>query len=107
MSSGLGLSLARQIVASAGGQLWYEDRDGGGARFVIELPDAAERGCRSQCWLLPEPLQPPTTTHRYVRRSRLARGLGVCTLERTRPLLHLAGCTYLATSKRATRAKWR
>src|SRR3546814_11942589 len=26
MSSGLGLSLARQIVANAGGQLWYEDR---------------------------------------------------------------------------------
>src|SRR5690606_21531477 len=41
MSSGLGLSLARQIVANAGGQLWYEDRDGGGARFVIELPEAA------------------------------------------------------------------
>ncbi|MGN7727050.1 hybrid sensor histidine kinase/response regulator [Luteimonas sp. 22616] len=41
LSSGLGLSLARQIVSNAGGQLWYEDRDGGGARFVIELPEAA------------------------------------------------------------------
>ena len=40
MSSGLGLSLARQIVADAGGQLWYEDREGGGARFVVELPAA-------------------------------------------------------------------
>jgi len=40
MSSGLGLSLARQIMANAGGELWYEDRDGGGARFVIELPEA-------------------------------------------------------------------
>ena len=40
MSSGLGLSLARQIISNAGGQLWYEDRDGGGARFVIELPEA-------------------------------------------------------------------
>jgi two-component system sensor histidine kinase/response regulator len=40
LSSGLGLSLARQIVTNAGGQLWYEDRDGGGARFVIELPEA-------------------------------------------------------------------
>lgn len=39
-SSGLGLSLARQIVATAGGQLWYEDREGGGARFVLELPQA-------------------------------------------------------------------
>src|SRR5690554_6773456 len=35
-SSGLGLSLARQIIAEAGGQLWYEDREGGGARFIIE-----------------------------------------------------------------------
>lgn len=41
MSSGLGLSLAKQIVATAGGQLWYEDRDGGGARFIVELPEAA------------------------------------------------------------------
>lgn len=39
-SSGLGLSLARQIIAEAGGQLWYEDREGGGACFVIELPQA-------------------------------------------------------------------
>ena len=39
-SSGLGLSLARQIVANAGGQLWYEDRDGGGSCFVVELPEA-------------------------------------------------------------------
>ena len=40
LSSGLGLSLARQIVADAGGQLWYQDREGGGACFVIELPQA-------------------------------------------------------------------
>lgn len=40
MSSGLGLSLARQIIAHAGGQLWYEDREGGGARFIVELPEA-------------------------------------------------------------------
>lgn len=40
LSSGLGLSLARQIIADAGGQLWYEDREGGGARFVVELPEA-------------------------------------------------------------------
>lgn len=44
LSSGLGLSLARQIVSNAGGQLWYEDRDGGGARFVIELPEATTNG---------------------------------------------------------------
>ncbi|MGY0505681.1 hybrid sensor histidine kinase/response regulator [Luteimonas sp. e5] len=40
LSSGLGLSLARQIIADAGGQLYYEDREGGGSRFVIELPAA-------------------------------------------------------------------
>ena len=40
LSSGLGLSLAKQIVIDAGGQLWYEDRKHGGARFVIELPMA-------------------------------------------------------------------
>ncbi len=40
VSSGLGLSLAKQIIDSAGGQLWYEDREGGGARFVVELPVA-------------------------------------------------------------------
>jgi signal transduction histidine kinase len=38
LSSGLGLSLARQIILNAGGNLWYEDREGGGACFVIELP---------------------------------------------------------------------
>ncbi len=40
ISTGLGLSLAKQIVANAGGQLWYEDRQGGGSLFVIELPEA-------------------------------------------------------------------
>ncbi|PJK03225.1 hybrid sensor histidine kinase/response regulator [Lysobacteraceae bacterium NML75-0749] len=40
LSSGLGLALARQIIAAAGGHLFYEDREGGGARFVIELPEA-------------------------------------------------------------------
>ncbi|WP_166636872.1 hybrid sensor histidine kinase/response regulator [Cognatilysobacter terrigena] len=41
ISSGLGLSLAKQIIQKAGGQLWYEDRKNGGARFVIELPQSA------------------------------------------------------------------
>jgi two-component system sensor histidine kinase/response regulator len=41
ISTGLGLSLAKQIVQKAGGQLWYEDRKNGGARFVIELPRAS------------------------------------------------------------------
>jgi two-component system, sensor histidine kinase and response regulator len=42
VSSGLGLSLARQIISGVGGELWYEDRDGGGARFVIALPQAID-----------------------------------------------------------------
>lgn len=42
LSSGLGLSLARDILSEYDGNLWYEDREGGGARFVVELPVAAE-----------------------------------------------------------------
>ncbi len=40
LSSGLGLSLARQIISQAGGQLWYEPRRDGGSVFIIELPAA-------------------------------------------------------------------
>ncbi|MET0329305.1 MAG: HAMP domain-containing sensor histidine kinase, partial [Luteimonas sp.] len=40
-SNGLGLSLAKQIIVDLGGQLWYEDREGGGARFIIELPEVS------------------------------------------------------------------
>jgi two-component system sensor histidine kinase/response regulator len=47
LSSGLGLSLAKQIIDQNGGQLWYEDREGGGARFVIELPMADTHAMRS------------------------------------------------------------
>jgi two-component system sensor histidine kinase/response regulator len=41
VSNGLGLALAKQIIVKAGGQLWYEAREGGGAQFVIELPEAS------------------------------------------------------------------
>ena len=37
-NSGLGLSIARQIVISTGGRIWAENRDEGGARFVVMLP---------------------------------------------------------------------
>lgn len=40
LSSGLGLSLAKQIIAQCGGELRYEDRNGGGARFIVDLPAA-------------------------------------------------------------------
>ncbi|MDQ3617831.1 MAG: hybrid sensor histidine kinase/response regulator [Pseudomonadota bacterium] len=40
ISSGLGLSIAKQIVTNAGGHLFYETRKNGGSRFIIELPEA-------------------------------------------------------------------
>jgi len=47
-SSGLGLALAKQDVEQMQGELWYEDRPGGGAVFILELPLAtpaqAEQG---------------------------------------------------------------
>jgi len=36
--TGLGLAIARQHVKQHGGRIWVEDRPGGGARFVVELP---------------------------------------------------------------------
>lgn len=39
--TGLGLYLSRRIVEEHRGVLWFEDRPGGGAQFVIELPAAA------------------------------------------------------------------
>jgi two-component system, OmpR family, sensor histidine kinase ChvG len=37
-NSGLGLSIARQIVGGHNGKIWAENRDKGGARFLVELP---------------------------------------------------------------------
>jgi two-component system sensor histidine kinase ChvG len=41
-NSGLGLSIARQIVEDLGGHVWAENRAEGGARFVVQLPIRAE-----------------------------------------------------------------
>lgn len=37
--SGLGLAITKKIVESCGGRIWVEEAPGGGADFVIELPD--------------------------------------------------------------------
>jgi two-component system sensor histidine kinase ChvG len=37
-NSGLGLSIARQIIEGAGGRIYAENRDTGGARLIVELP---------------------------------------------------------------------
>lgn len=37
-SSGLGLAISRQIMVEHGGELWFEDRQGGGTCFHVDLP---------------------------------------------------------------------
>jgi len=41
--TGLGLAIARTIVQDHGGELWVEDRDGGGSRFLVLLPSVQHR----------------------------------------------------------------
>jgi signal transduction histidine kinase len=38
IGTGLGLALVAEHSAAMGGEAWVEDRAGGGARFVVELP---------------------------------------------------------------------
>jgi signal transduction histidine kinase len=40
--SGLGLALVAQHVRHHRGSVWIEDRPGGGARFVVELPETEQ-----------------------------------------------------------------
>ena len=40
--TGIGLAVVAHLVAAHGGQAWVEDRPGGGARFMIELPSTPE-----------------------------------------------------------------
>jgi signal transduction histidine kinase len=37
--SGIGLTIVREIADDHGGRAWVEDAPGGGARFVVDLPD--------------------------------------------------------------------
>ena len=39
---GLGLAIVARHVHWHGGEVWVENRDGGGARFVVELPVFAD-----------------------------------------------------------------
>jgi signal transduction histidine kinase len=41
--TGLGLYLSRRIVEANHGALWVEDRQGGGAEFVVELPAVSDK----------------------------------------------------------------
>jgi len=36
--SGIGLSVVSELVSLQGGRVWVEGADGGGARFLLELP---------------------------------------------------------------------
>ena len=40
-NSGLGLSIARQIVTTLEGRIYAQNREEGGARLIVELPLAA------------------------------------------------------------------
>lgn len=40
--TGIGLSLVAQFTALHGGRAWVEDREGGGAAFVVEFPSTAQ-----------------------------------------------------------------
>jgi two-component system, OmpR family, sensor histidine kinase MtrB len=43
VGTGLGLALVAEHAAAQGGEAWAEDRPGGGARFVVQVPAQASR----------------------------------------------------------------
>jgi len=40
--SGIGLALVEELAAEFDGRVWVEEGEGGGARFIVELPEACE-----------------------------------------------------------------
>lgn len=74
--SGIGLAVVRELAALHGGRAWVEDAPGGGARFVVELPDARRRLPAAVCDSVDVTVQGngakaerAVTTSRCVRRS--------------------------------------
>jgi signal transduction histidine kinase len=43
VGTGLGLALVAEHAAAQGGEAWVEDRNGGGARFVVRVPTGADQ----------------------------------------------------------------
>ena len=52
--SGIGLAVVRELVRAHGGECRVEQPAAGGARFVVELPDAARASLAS-----PTPMEAP------------------------------------------------
>jgi signal transduction histidine kinase len=46
--AGLGLAIARAIVAAHGGRIWVEAREKGGSAFVMALPPLVASGAAVQ-----------------------------------------------------------
>ncbi len=52
--SGIGLAVVRELARRQGGRVWVEEAFGGGAGFVVELPQAEPRP-EGSCLPAPEP----------------------------------------------------
>ncbi|HEX6235567.1 MAG TPA: ATP-binding protein [Acidimicrobiales bacterium] len=63
--SGLGLFIARRLVAEVGGALWFEPRPGGGSTFAIRLPLAVSALPLAS---VPSPAEPVTPAPREAAR---------------------------------------
>ena len=49
--SGLGLAICREIVTAHGGRIWADEAQGGGARFIVQIPAGRRRlATRRSSW---------------------------------------------------------